>query len=179
MRPNIEIGLYGAALLVVALACGGKKSTSEAAPSTDTASTSAETAPTAPSIVVQAKALVDEYKANEVRADAKYKGKQLQVVGAVADIKKDILNNIYVTLGSGAPMEFQHAQAFFDDDLAGRAAQLNKGDVIAVRCSCEGLLMNVLLKHCTFINLPGAPSGVALPLPPSAPAKPPPRKGRR
>lgn len=48
----------------------------------------------APAVVVPVADLVGDYKANEVRGDAKYKGKRVQVTGIVSDVKKDFTDNI-------------------------------------------------------------------------------------
>lgn len=45
------------------------------------------------------------YENNEVGADNQYKGKLIEVTGIVDNIKKDIFDNLYVTLGTGAQFE--------------------------------------------------------------------------
>ena len=99
---------------------------------------------------VQIEALLSEYKGNEVRADAAYKGKVIETTGIVGNVKKDITDSIYVTLGTGAMFEIPVVQCFFDDRLAKKAAALNKGDRVTVRGTVNGLMMNVLVKECEF-----------------------------
>jgi hypothetical protein len=113
---------------------------------------SAPAAPRTADIVVDAATLIAAYESNEVAADMKYKGKVLQVSGKVGDIKKDILDNIYVTLGTGKQFELRQVQAFFDDADAGRAATLSKGQRITVIGQCDGLMMNVVVKDSTFVE---------------------------
>lgn len=43
-------------------------------------------------------------------------------------------------------------QCFFDDAHAAKAAQFNKGDTVTVRGRVDGLMMNVLVKDCEFIE---------------------------
>lgn len=121
---------------------------------TATAPRSAVTAkpvPTVTATVVPIATLLSEYKSNEVRSDAQYKGKIIQTTGIVGEVKKDILGSIYVTLGTGAAFELPVAQCFFDDRLAQQAASLNKGSKITVRGRVEGLMMNVLIKDAEFV----------------------------
>jgi tRNA_anti-like len=98
--------------------------------------------------VVPIGVLLGEYKDNEVRADARFKGNMVQVTGIVGDVKKDILNSTYVTVGTGAFLEFPTVQCFVKDSMIGRAASLSKGDHVTVRGRVSGLMMNVLVKDC-------------------------------
>jgi hypothetical protein len=96
--------------------------------------------------------LLADYENNEVGADIKYKGKILRVTGKAGDIKKDILDHIYVTVGTGKQFEIPEVQAFFDDAHTAKAASLKKGQQITVQGRCEGLMMNVLMKDSVFIE---------------------------
>lgn len=111
-----------------------------------------EPAEKAEAIAVDTFELLEEYKNNEVRADAKWKGKRLLVAGFVGDVKKDITGNIYVAIGTkkDGGLEVPRAQCFFDKEHEEKAAALNKGDAVAVECDCEGLMMNVIMKNCSF-----------------------------
>jgi hypothetical protein len=92
--------------------------------------------------------ILSAYKNNEVGADNRYKGKQIQVTGVVDDIKKDLFGSLYVTLGTGAQFEIPQIQAFFDDSMNNQLAQLTKGQQLTVVCRVDGLMMNVLAKNC-------------------------------
>lgn len=94
------------------------------------------------------KQLLADYRNNEVAADNKYKSKLVQTTGLVDDIKKDIMNNLYVTIGTGRDFEIPQVQAFFDDSMNNQLAALNKGQKITVVCRIEGLMMNVLGRKC-------------------------------
>jgi hypothetical protein len=102
---------------------------------------------------VEIRTLLREYADNEVRADSNFKDQVIQTVGIVDDVKKDITNSIYVTLGTGKQFEIPQVQCFFDDAQAQKAASLSKGAKIGVRGRVSGLMMNVLVQDCEFIDL--------------------------
>ena len=95
---------------------------------------------------ISAKQLTATYQANEVNADNNFKGKTFYVTGTVTDIKKDIMDNIYVTL-EGDEM-FREVQCFFEDKEV--AGQMQKGMVVTFKGKCDGLMMNVLMKDCVL-----------------------------
>lgn len=92
--------------------------------------------------------ILSAYKGNEVGADNMYKGNTIQVTGTIGDVKKDIMDNLYVTLGTGARFEIPEIQAFFDDSKAKQLGLLKKGSKLTVVCRVDGLMMNVLAKDC-------------------------------
>ncbi|MRG98138.1 OB-fold protein [Polyangium spumosum] len=103
-----------------------------------------------PSARVSVKDILDEYKNNEVRADSKFKDKIIQIHGKVGDVKKDITDSIYVTVGTGAMLEIPEVQCFVRDSETKAAASLNKGDEVTVVGHVDGLMMNVLVKDCVI-----------------------------
>lgn len=99
---------------------------------------------------IEARTLAADYKANEISADGKYKGRVLKVMGRVTGIKKDILDQPYVILkGTGS---FQDVQCFFDKKHESELAALEMGSHITVSGKCDGLMMNVLLKKCSIVR---------------------------
>jgi len=92
--------------------------------------------------------LTQNYIDNEVRADGNFKGKKFYVEGTVSDIKKDIMDDIYVTL-EGSEM-FREVQCYFDDKAT--ASQLEKGMRVTFYGKCDGLMMNVLMKNCKLVD---------------------------
>lgn len=92
--------------------------------------------------------LLSDYKNNEINADNKYKGNHVQVTGIVDNIKKDIMSNLYITLGTGAEFEIPEIQAFFDDSMNEKLGNLSKGQKLTVVCRIDGLMMNVLGQDC-------------------------------
>lgn len=109
-------------------------------------------APPPAALVVDARTLLADYEANEVGADIKYKGKVLEITGKVGDIKKDLFDSVYVTVGTGKQWEIREVQAYFGDADIGRAASLTKGQAITIRGRCDGLMMNVQVKDATFVE---------------------------
>lgn len=133
----------GLTIVIGAMSSAGKHSGSSGSVNAESAAPAAETVLTVP-----AATLVTDYDANEVAADAKYKGKTLQVSGTIDTIGKDMLDSIYVSIDGGHPL--RHVQAFFDASDAPRIAALKKGGTITVQGRCDGLMMNVMLKGATL-----------------------------
>jgi|GEM_PF-2237310 len=96
---------------------------------------------------ISAPALLSEYKANEVRADANFKGKTFYVEGEVESIGKTLTDAPYVVL-KGDEYGILGVQCVFADRAEG--ASLNKGDVIAIKAECRGLMMNVQMDEATI-----------------------------
>lgn len=99
---------------------------------------------------VHIREILSAYENNEVGADNQYKGNLIQTTGIVSNIKKDIIDNLYVTLGTGAQFQIPEIQAFFDDSMNNQLGQLRKGQKLTVVCRIEGLMMNVLAKDCVI-----------------------------
>ena len=92
--------------------------------------------------------LLSEYKDNEVRADGKYKGKYVRVSGVVDAIGKDIVNSMYVTIGTGARMEIPRVQCFLRSDQVSAASALTNGVRAKIAGKVDGKMMNVLIHDC-------------------------------
>jgi tRNA_anti-like len=108
------------------------------------------TAPAASIMQVEIHDILSAYKNNEVGADNQFRGKIIQTTGIVSNIKKNIMDNLYVTLGTGAMFQIPEVQAFFDDAMNNQLGQLSKGSELTVVCRIEGLMMNVLAKDCVI-----------------------------
>lgn len=106
----------------------------------------------APILQANVKEILLAYKNNEIGADNRYKGRQVEVSGTVIDIKKGLMGNMYVTIGTGSKYEIRTLQAFFDDSMSAALSQLNHGDQLTVVCTIDGLMINVLAKKCTIKN---------------------------
>jgi hypothetical protein len=160
-----------AVLVVALLACKGEQPKGEPSPGAPSASAQAAPATKAgtahvknrkPEITVTIRELLKDYAGNELAADAKYKGKLVGVAGYVDQIKKDITDEPYVTLGTGKEFEIPQAQLYFGEGAEGVLATLKKGQTAVVVCKCEGLMVNVLLKECTLaLNKDGGLIGSA------------------
>jgi len=87
-----------------------------------------------PAIIVTAPELISDYQANEIAADQRYKGRVIQVSGAVESIGKDIVDSMYITLKSGEKYDVVSVQCFFDDSAGPRLARLRESDNVTVVC---------------------------------------------
>jgi hypothetical protein len=101
-------------------------------------------------VAVDAAQLLKDYKSNELAGDKKYKGKRVRLTGKSGEIKRDLTNTAYLTVGTGAELEIPQAQCFFGEEHAARLASMHPGQVVIVNCEVEGLMMNVLMKDCSF-----------------------------
>lgn len=100
-------------------------------------------------IEVDAKTLFDEYQANEVAADDRYKGKKLLVRGTVQSVDKDFLDSIIVRLATSN--QFMGAMARMEDGEKSQASRLRKGEKVAVLCEGGGIVIGTpSLRDCTF-----------------------------
>jgi hypothetical protein len=191
MRHRLEALAHVAVLLAALLACkGGSKDDAQPATHAATGAAPAPAAPATPEVpAVKAADILADYKANEVKGDGKWKGKTVKVVGLVGQISKDILDHPFVTVGSGAEFEIPVVQCSLASGQEGAAANLSKGQAIAVRGTVTGLMMNVQMEDCEIIiqgktadqmrAMPAAaPQPTPRPAAPPPPAKPatPPRK---
>jgi hypothetical protein len=146
----MAFGYLGLSVLLFAMQ-GGSSSVSTGASGVSTSSSiSAPAVEPAKEQVMQVGIgqILSDYKGNEVAADNRYKGRLIQVSGAVGDIKKDFTDNLYVTLGTGALYELPTVQAFFDDSMNQQLGNLRKGQKLTVVCRVKGLMMNVLAEDC-------------------------------
>lgn len=107
----------------------------------------------ATAIGIDAPTLLQEYEANEVRADQNYKGRFLRVRGIVGSIGKGLTGNQYVTLRGRDENRIFMVQCFFDDSFAGELAGLEAGTLLEnVGGTCGGKFGNVLLNDCRFVE---------------------------
>lgn len=98
---------------------------------------------------ITAQALFEDYQANEVAADNKYKGKWLLVSGTVSSIDKSAFGALIVRLQTGN--EFMSAMAEMDKSEKERVAVLNKGDQVRVLCKGRGIVIGMpSLTDCVF-----------------------------
>ena len=87
---------------------------------------------------VSANKIYAEYKANEVKADAKYKDKVIVVTGKVTDIGKDIMDQPYLVVGGTGFLD--GCQCTFADSAVGDISNVNKGDKVSVKGKVTGFL---------------------------------------
>lgn len=91
------------------------------------------------------------YEKNEVSANQLFKGKQVQVTAPVESIDEDVLNNVVLQFGTGIP--YESFSATLDDDQRSKAASLNRGDEVTVRCQKMSRILNApTADHCKIIT---------------------------
>lgn len=150
-KPKKKLGLLGwigvvlVTLFVIGLFAPSKKGVS--ADASGGAQAVAEAPAAAPAIAVTARALFDQYQANEVSADQQFKGKRLKVTGTVDSINKDFTNDIYVMLAT--PNPFMGIHASLDEKHQNLAASLGKGQRITLTCIGGGMVIgSPMLRKC-------------------------------
>jgi len=98
---------------------------------------------------ISAKDLYASYAANEVSADKNFKGKTFYVSGRIEEIKKDFMNDIYVTLKTGEMFSYIHC--YLDDENV--AAELHKNQKVTFKGKCDGMVLtSVVMKNCEFVK---------------------------
>ena len=114
---------------------------------------SADFAPSAPVATepaqeVALRTLLSDYQDNEVRADGQYKDKRIVLRGVVGDVKKGLMDEIYVTVGTGKQFEIPTVQCFVSKGDTAAASALNQGDNVEIEGDVDGLMMNVIVRNC-------------------------------
>jgi TonB family protein len=111
-------------------------------------------------ISVSAPKLWVDYNANEVAADNIYKGKRLIVQGQVMSIKKNFIDQVYVSLTT--LNEFESVHANIKEEYKSEAAMLHIGQIITVECEGGGMIVgSPILKECSM--QPNVPPVQSLP----------------
>jgi hypothetical protein len=117
--------VLGIAVFIIAISFFANKSASSSNSATTAAAPAAPTA-----IVVDAKKLFADYASNEVAADEMYKGKQIELTGTVESINKDMMDDIYVSIGVG---DFKNIHCTINKEYKSNAAQLKKGQTVTIQ----------------------------------------------
>jgi len=104
------------------------------------------TAPPQVEYRVTAEQLYNEFDANEVAGDLKYKGKLIAVTGYVNDIDSSFGISVVLV---GSPGDWFGVRGYFPESEAATVAQLREGDSVTIIGECTGMLMfNVGLEDC-------------------------------
>ncbi|MCE9566281.1 MAG: OB-fold putative lipoprotein [Planctomycetes bacterium] len=96
-----------------------------------------------PPVVVTLEALEKAYEGNVVAADAKYKGKFLEVMGPVLRVARNKPGKITVVLGSDESATL--VCDFLAKDWQAQLAEVNVGDKLTIRGTCRGNGEGILL----------------------------------
>lgn len=94
---------------------------------------------------VSAGTLMNDYKANEVRADGRWKDQLVSVTGVVDGVSKDAFGGIYVLLGTGAQFELNAIHCQFPKKLESQAASLSKGDKVTINGRVSGMVITSVI----------------------------------
>jgi len=144
------VGIVFVVLVVIGIFAGGKESpnaTSAESNSEQTAQTVQEEAP----IQVKASELLNAYKNNEIAANQQFKDKSLLVTAIVESIEADLMDEPYLVLKAGDQFEFNKPQAHLAKSDANKAATLNKGQQIVLRCIGNSEIGGTpMLKDCVI-----------------------------
>jgi hypothetical protein len=129
-------------VLVVALIGGGCGSSTPAPSSSPSASPSA-------TATVAATTLYAAFAKHQAAALQLYKGKVLQVTGAVLKTDTDpVFQAPEVVLAGSSGAQGRGIDCIFAPGDASAVKKVSKGQSFTVRGTCEGFAVNVLLLHC-------------------------------
>ena len=112
-------------------------------------------APVAPAATVKAGDLLKEYGSNAVAADAKYKGKVLQVSGKFGSAQKAPLLGYAVQLlpEDAGDVNLSDVQCFIVESAEPEVAKLQPGQMITLQGTCDGQVVGqVKLSKCTIVK---------------------------
>jgi tRNA_anti-like len=110
-----------------------------------------------PAIAVKAGDLLKEYGANAVAADAKYKGKVVQVTGKFGSASKVIALGYAVTVlpedaGEG-DVGLTNVQCFIVESAQADVAKFQQGATVTMEGTCEGqTLAQIKMMKCTVVK---------------------------
>ena len=98
--------------------------------------------------------LHQEYMDNPIAADAKYKGKILELTGKVDNIDREIAGNPYITFNIGGEYSFDNVRITFKKSEEEKVTKLKKGQEITIRGECRGTLLSttISLNDCEIVE---------------------------
>lgn len=112
-------------------------------------------APAAPPVKVKAGDLLKEYGTNAVAADAKYKGKVIQVSGKFGSAQKAPLLGYAVQLlpEDAGDVNLSGVQCFIVESAQAEVANFQPGQAITMQGTCDGQAVGqVKLSNCTVVK---------------------------
>lgn len=135
------VGLFVFAMVASSLDKSSVPNTATSVPATTQTRQAKET------VAARAIEIFDDYEANEVAADQKYKGKEIIIVGTVQSIDKDAFNAIVVHLQTRN--QFMSVSATLQDKYESEAALMKRGDIVDFSCVGAGRVIgSPILKDC-------------------------------
>lgn len=99
-------------------------------------------------VTVSAVDLATAYEENEVKADKDYKGKLVEITGAIDSI--DVMaGQTFIVLSAGKDFALTQAQCFFaDQEDIDKIAEMKKGDTVTLTGVVDGKSINVGVNDC-------------------------------
>lgn len=96
--------------------------------------------------------LIEAYNANEIKADNLYKDQLLRIESEVSEISKDVMGDPYVFFSTDDLLDLEGVRCYITDEKElEKAAELQKGESIAVEGYCDGLAtLYVGLSNCSI-----------------------------
>jgi hypothetical protein len=107
-------------------------------------------------IIVSAGDLYSAYLKDEAAADARYKGRTLEITGEVLISRAIVVVDQYCIVldsGLGEGSNTWGVQCFFEDNQDARLYKAEKHRIVTVKGRCDGLQQDVVMRDCEFINL--------------------------
>jgi hypothetical protein len=111
--------------------------------------------PAGPATAVKAGDLLKEYSTNAVAADARYKGKVLQVSGKFGSAQKAPLMGYAVQLvaDDAGDLNLSEVQCFIVESAEVDVAKLQPGQMVTLQGTCDGQVVGqVKLSGCTLVK---------------------------
>jgi predicted phosphodiesterase len=108
-----------------------------------------------PALAVKAGDLLAEYGANAVAADAKYKGKVIQVTGKFGSAQKAPLLGyaVQVLPESGSDVNLSGVQCFILESEEKAVATMKEGQMITLKGNCDGqVLGQIKVTKCIVVK---------------------------
>lgn len=98
--------------------------------------------------------LISDYNDNQVKCDRAYDGKMLKVTGEVTSVGTDILDNVYVCLGSDTEFTFVGIQCYAKNkETEDLIAELKEGDIITVYGKGECGSLSFSLRNAEILSV--------------------------
>lgn len=156
LKIHLSRGVKVLMVLVIFFIIGTMMINSSVDPKNPVTKTTTETKkvdePKEETIPVTATKMLSDYKANEVSADAMYKGKLVEITGLVDNIGKDILDTPYISLTNGQQYSFEFIQCVFMKTQEADLINVKKGQSIKLTGRVSGKLGNIIVRECNIIN---------------------------
>jgi hypothetical protein len=129
------------------------RTTTSASESPTTSIPAPATGSATPDLTVYADELIKEFDDNELRADAKYKGKTLEVIGVVTDIDTELFNDekYILSMNGGGDWDFLTVSCYDIDP--GILMDVDIGSTISVVGDFDdGGDLGVIMKNCSIVQ---------------------------